>query len=150
MSSETAPRKRRATAVGLAAVLFVSGVAAGIAVDRWVMPERGRSGESRWWERRRPEALAQKYRRRLGLDETQVKAVEEILLRTWTATRQTFAPVEPKVDEIRRRGDDEIRALLRPEQRERFDRMVAEQERRRAAMRRGLNPERKPGSDGDR
>jgi hypothetical protein len=144
MSSETEPRKRRATALGLAALLFITGVAAGMAVARWVMPERGRSGDSRWWERRRPEALAAKYRERLDLDEAQLRSVEEILLRTWTATRKTFAPVEPEVDAIRRRGDDEIRALLRPEQRDRFDRMVVEQERRRAAMRQGLDPGRKP------
>jgi hypothetical protein len=142
------PRKKRALALGLAALLFVTGAAAGAALDRWVMrdgePSGARSRDNRWWQRRRPEALARKYQEELGLDRSQVEAVEEILRRTWTATRRTFAPVEPQVDAIRRRRDDEIRALLREEQRGRFDEMVAEQARRRAAMREGLDLPRRP------
>jgi hypothetical protein len=138
MSSESAPRKKRATALGLSVVLFATGLAAGIAVDRLVLNERGGGRQSRWWERRRPEALAEKYRKKLDLDDAQARSVEEILRRTWTATRKTFAPVEPAVDGIRKQGDDEIRALLRDDQRARFDQMVAEHEARRAAMRNGL------------
>lgn len=133
------PRRRGALALGLAAVLLATGAAGGIAIDRWLVREpEGRSGERRWWERRRPEALAERYRHELDLDETQARAVAEILSRTWTDTRKTFAPVEPQVDAIRRRGDDEIRALLRAEQKTRFEEMVARQEQRRDAMRRGL------------
>lgn len=133
------PGRRGALALGLTVVLLASGAAAGIAIDRWLGREpAGRSGERRWWERRRPEAVAERYRKVLDLDQAQATAVAEILRRTWSETRRTFAPVEPKVDAIRRRGDDEIRALLRPEQRTRFDEMVARQEKRRAAMRRGL------------
>ena len=131
-------RRRGALALGLAAVLLVTGAAAGIAIDRWLVREPGRGGERRWWERRRPEALAGRYRHDLDLDEAQARAVAEILSRTWTETRKTFAPVEPQVDAIRRRGDDEIRALMRPEQRTRFEEMTSRQEQRRAAMRRGL------------
>ncbi len=134
----TEPRRRGALALALAMVLLATGAAAGIATDRWLVRDHGGRGERRWWERRRPEALAERYRRALDLDESQVRAVEDILRRTWTETRETFAPVEPKVDAIRRRGDDDIRALLRPEQKPRFEEMVARQEQRRAAMRRGL------------
>ncbi|HTE53051.1 MAG TPA: hypothetical protein VK698_19495 [Kofleriaceae bacterium] len=136
MASE--PRRKGAMALGLAALLFVTGVASGVAVDRWLVRGSSEQNQRRWWERRRPEALAQRYREELGLDQTQAGAVEQVLRRTWAATRKTFAPVEPEVDAIRRRGDDEIRALLRPEQRKRFEEMVAEQERRRDAMRKGL------------
>lgn len=140
MTTESAPTRRRALAWGLAAALFVSGAAAGAALDRWLGGgERGRSGQGRWWERRRPEALARKFKAELDLDEQQARAVEEILSRTWAGTRKALQPVEPQIDGIRRRGDDEIRALLRPDQRARFDEMVAEQERRRNAMRRGLD-----------
>lgn len=131
-------RRRGALALALAAVLLATGAAAGVAVDRWLVRDQGGRGERRWWERRRPEALAERYRQRLDLDQAQAAAVAEILRRTWTETRKAFAPVEPQVDAIRRRGDDEIRALLRPDQKARFEEMVSRQEQRRAAMRRGL------------
>ncbi len=76
MSSESVPKKKRGMALGLAALLFVTGVVAGVAVDRLVDRDRGRSGE-RGWERRRPEAMARKYRERLDLDEAQARDVEK-------------------------------------------------------------------------
>jgi hypothetical protein len=139
MTTESAPTRKRALAWGLAAALFVSGAAAGAAVDRWLGAGEHRRGEGRWWERRRPEALARKFKDELGLDEAQARAVEAVLVRTWNGTRRALQPVEPQIDAIRRSGDEEIRALLRPEQRARFEEMVAEQERRRAAMRKGLD-----------
>jgi hypothetical protein len=134
MTSESEPAKRRAMALGLALLLFASGAAAGVAADRWMTSAESRPAG------RRPDALVRKYKEELRLDETQARSVEEIVWRTWTDTRRAFAPVEPEVDRIRHRGDDEIRALLRPEQRARFDEMVAEQERRREAFRKGLEP----------
>ncbi|HWM84924.1 MAG TPA: hypothetical protein VNO33_03775 [Kofleriaceae bacterium] len=145
MSTETEPRKKRALALGLTLFLFGTGVVVGVAVDRW-LDRDSRSGDSRRWERRRPEALARKYREKLDLDETQARAVEQSLQRTWGATRRVFEPIEPQVDAIRRRGEGEIRALLRADQVPRFDEMVAEQERRRSAMRQGLDlPSKKDG-----
>lgn len=144
MSSESVARKKRGMALGLAALLFVTGVAAGVAVDRLVDRDRGRSGEGRGWERRRPEAMARKYRARLDLDDAQTARVEAVLRRTWTATREVIAPIDPKIDAIRQQGDREIRALLRPEQATRFDKMVAEQEQRRASMRKGLELRQRP------
>jgi hypothetical protein len=141
MASEREPRRRRWLAVGLAALLFATGVAAGAAGDRWVAPRDGHGGRggAPWWVRHRPEVLARRYREELRLDEAQARAVEAVLGRAWTATRQAFAPVERDVMAIRRRGDDEIRAILRPEQRARFDKIVAEREERRAAIRRQLD-----------
>ncbi len=136
MSSENVPKKKRGMALGLAALLFVTGVAAGVAVDRLV--ERGHSGEGRGWRGRSPEAKARRYRDRLDLDQAQTARVEAVLRRTWTATREVIGPMEPKIDAIRQQGDREIRALLRPEQAARFDQMVADELRRRAEMRKGL------------
>ena len=144
MSSESVPRKKRGMALGLAALLFVTGVATGVAVDRLVDRDRGRSGERGW--QRRPEAMARKYRERLDLDETQVRNVEVVLRRTWTATREAIAPMEPKIDALRQQGDREIRALLRPDQVARFDEMVAQARRRRAAMRKGHDLRERPDS----
>jgi hypothetical protein len=138
MSSERPPGKKRGLALGLAALLFVTGVAAGVAADRWVGGDGGGSAEPRGWHRRRPDALAAKYREELGLDDAQARAVEEILRGTWAATRQVIEPIEPRIDSIRQGGDGQIRALLRGDQIARFDQIVAEHERRRAAMREGL------------
>lgn len=144
MSSESVPKKKRGMALGLAALLFVTGVAAGVAVDRLVDRDRGRSGEGRGWERRRPEAMARKYKARLDLDDAQTARIEAVLRRTWTETREVIAPIDPKIDAIRQRGDREIRALLSPEQAARFDKMVAEQEQRRESMRKGLELRQRP------
>jgi Spy/CpxP family protein refolding chaperone len=144
MSSENVPKKRRGMALGLAALLFVTGVAAGVAVDRLVDRDRARSGEGRGWRGRLPEATARKYRDRLDLDDAQTARVEAVLRRTWTATREVIGPMEPKIDAIRQQGDREIRALLRPEQAARFDEMVADRQRRREEMRKGLDLSERP------
>lgn len=144
MSSENVPKKKRGMALGLAALLFVTGVAAGVAVDRLVERDRGHSGEGRGWRSRSPEAKARKYRDRLDLDQAQTARVEAVLRRTWTATREVIGPMEPKIDAIRQQGDREIRALLRPEQVARFDQMVADELRRRAEMRKGLELRERP------
>lgn len=138
MSSENVPKKKRGMALGLAALLFVTGVAAGVAVDRLVERDRGHGAEGRGWRGRSPEAKARRYRDRLDLDQAQTARVEAVLRRTWTATREVIGPMEPKIDAIRQQGDREIRALLRPEQAARFDEMVADELRRRAEMRKGL------------
>ncbi|HKE16990.1 MAG TPA: hypothetical protein VKB80_19085, partial [Kofleriaceae bacterium] len=135
----------RGMALGLAALLFVSGMAAGVAADRWVAGDRGHGGESRL-SRHRPDVQARRYAERLGLDEAQERKVEEILRRTWTATRKAIEPIDPEVDAIRRRGDGDIRSLLHGDQLRRFDEMVAEQEQRRAAIRKGLDLKRGGGS----
>jgi len=146
MSSESAPHgRKRGMALGLAALLFVSGMAAGVAVDRWVAGAREHGEDSRL-SRHRPEVQARRYAERLGLDEAQERKVEEILRRTWTATRKAIEPIDPEVDAIRRRGDADIRALLRGDQLQRFDDMVTEQEQRRAAIRKGLDLKRDGGS----
>ncbi len=138
MSSESVPKQKRGMALGLAALLFVTGVAAGVAVNRLVARDRGGSSEGRGWRGRLPDAMAHKYKERLDLDDAQAKAVEDVLRRTWTETRETIGPVEPKIDAIRQKGDREIRALLKPEQAARFDEMVTEQQQRRERMRKGL------------
>ena len=104
MSSENVPKKKRGMALGLAALLFVTGVAAGVAVDRLVERDRGHSGEGRGWRGRSPEAKARRYRDRLDLDQAQTARVEAVLRRTWTATREVIGPMEPKIDAIRQRG----------------------------------------------
>lgn len=142
MAIETA--RRRASAIGLAVLLFLLGAAAGIAVDRLAL---GRSGEQ--GERRRhgpPDAddLLQRYRERIGIDDAQAAAIRPILVKRIRQTSGVLERVDPELDAIRRAGDDEVRALLRPEQRPKLDAMRGEFEQRRAEMRRRLRGDEAP------
>jgi hypothetical protein len=74
----------------------------------------------------------------LELDEAQARAVRAILEDRRKAMGAVFARVDPEAEAIRSDADARIRALLEPAQRERFDRQVAEHERRRAEVRRRL------------
>lgn len=137
MTSDTGDR-RRLTALALAALLFLLGAAAGIAVDRLILGAGDGGGERR---RRGPptaEQILERYRERLGLDAGQVAAIRPILERRVRETGGVFERMDPELERIRRAGDDQVRALLRPEQRPRFDQLRAEFEARRAEVRRRL------------
>jgi hypothetical protein len=147
MSSENVPRRKRGLALAMAGLVFVTGMAAGVAVDRLIERGGAHDGERKRWGRR-PEERAAKYRVELGLDDRQARAVEGILRRSWAATRAIIEPIDPQIDAVRRQGDREIRALLRDDQVARFDAIVADQERRRAAFREGVAlPRRKGGGE---
>ena len=143
MASETS--RRRGSAVGLAALLVLIGGAGGVAFDRLVLGARtSDSGEHR---RRGPpdaEQILERYRERLELDADQVTAARPILVKRIRETSAVFERVDPELDAIRRAGDDEVRALLRPEQRPRLDQLRADFESRRAEMRKRLKGEKPP------
>ena len=126
----------RGLALALAAGLFATGVAAGVAVDRLLLdtaeeaPRRGRP--------RSADEMLERYRVRLDLDEAQARAVGEVLRRRFQEAGEVLRRFEPDLDAIRRRANDDVRAVLRPEQHPRFDEIVREQEERRQTMRRRL------------
>lgn len=127
--------RKRAVAALLAAALLLSGVAVGVAVDRLLL---GGGRRASWWVRQQPPAQLEKLRRALELDEAQARAVEEILTRRWGAMAEIFRRMDPELEAIRGRASSEIRAVLTSEQRRRYEDMLAEQERRRAALRERL------------
>jgi hypothetical protein len=59
-------------------------------------------------------------------------------------TSSVLERVDPELDTIRRAGDDEVRALLRPDQRPKLDALRAEFEQRRAEVRRRLRGDKPP------
>ena len=129
--------RRRASAIGLAILLVLIGAAAGIAVDRLLLGA-GEQGERR---RRGPpstEQILERYRQRLGLDPEQVAAIRPILVRRIGETTRVLERVDPELDAIRRAGDHEVRAHLRPEQRPKLDQLRADFDKRRAEMRNRL------------
>ena len=137
-------RRRRALALALAAVLVAIGAAAGVAIDRLAL---GR-GDCEAVDRRGPpdlDELLGRYRDRLGLDAGQAAAVRDILARRWREIGSVLERVDPELDAIRRQADDQVRSLLRPDQRPRLDQLRSEFDARRAAMRsrlRGARPSR--------
>ncbi len=133
MASEA--RRSRLAAWGLSLVLLAVGAAAGVAGDRLLLsrddrgPPRGPPS---------PEEMAARLTDDLELDAAQARAVREILEVRWKAMGAVFERLDPEAEAIRRDADARIRALLGPSQRERFDRRVAEHDRRRAEVRRRL------------
>ena len=134
MASE--PRKGALVALAIAILVLLVGVAGGIALDRLVLGGGGHHHPHGW--RHEPDALIEKYRQRLSLDDGQARKVETILRRRFGEVGQVFERVDPELDRIRDAGDDEVRALLRPDQRAELDRMRAEFAERRAQMRKRL------------
>ncbi len=134
--------RRRASAIGLAALLVLIGAAAGIAVDRLVLGARP-AGEGQRRRHGPPDAdeILGRYRERLDLDAEQVKAVRPILVERLRATSGVFERIDPELDAIRRAGDDRVRALLRPAQLPKLDALRAEFDARRAEMRKRLKGE---------
>lgn len=143
MASETT--RRRGSAVGLAVLLVLIGGAGGVAFDRLVLGARTSDPDEH--RRRGPpdaEQILERYRERLELDADQVAAVRPILVKRIGETSAIFERVDPELDAIRRAGDDEVRALLRPEQRPRLDKLRADFDSRRAEMRKRLKGEKPP------
>lgn len=143
MAIDGAPR--RAAAAGLAALLLLIGAAGGVAFDRLVLGARS-PGEA---ERRPhgppdPEQILARYRERLALDGEQVKAIRPILVERMRQTSAILERVDPELDGVRRAGDAQVRALLRPEQQRKLDELRAEFEARRADVRRRLRGESPP------
>ena len=131
-----ARRPGRWMALAIAAALLGTGLAAGVAVDRLLLGgDQERRGRPRG-----PEDLLERYRERLDLDDEQARAVGEILRRRWGEAQEVARRFEPEMDAIRQRANDEVRALLRPEQQPAFDEIVRQQEERRAAIRRRRAP----------
>jgi hypothetical protein len=136
------PPRRVLAAVGVVAALLAIGFAAGFAVSRWLPgPPPPRDERSR-----EPEAQAHRMAEELGLDSGQAAALVPILDRRWRASAAILSRVDPEMETVRAKANDEIRALLTtPAQRQRFEKSVAEHEARRDAMRKRLALPPEPG-----
>ena len=77
--------------------------------------------------------MFEKMRRELELDERQAAEVRKILDETRNEYRALRSEARPRFDAIRQSARTRIRALLTPEQQQRFDARVAEMDARRNA-----------------
>src|SRR6266850_1345444 len=73
----------------------------------------------------------QKMQRDLSLTEDQTKSVSAILDETRNEYRALRAELRPRFEEPRQKARTKIRALLTPEQQQKFDAMVAQQDAQR-------------------
>ncbi len=117
-----APRKWMWVVLGLT---LLSGVGLGVALDRLVldpaMESRGQShdrGEHRM-------RYVQRLERELGLSPEQKVQLEEALEAHGDKARECRDDARSEYAKLRERFRDDVRALLTPEQRDRFDEMLA-------------------------
>ena len=82
-------------------------------------------------DRNAPHDRFEKMRRDLNLTEDQTKSVSTILDETRNEYRSLRAELRPRFEEPRQKARTRIRALLTPEQQQKFDAMVAQQDAQR-------------------
>jgi len=75
-----------------------------------------------------PHERMEKLRRDLSLTDEQMKSVSVILDETRNEYKQLKTELKPRFDEPRQKARTRIRALLSPEQQQKFDAMVAQQD----------------------
>jgi Spy/CpxP family protein refolding chaperone len=135
---------KRRVAMGMALLLMAVGAAAGVAADRHFVRPMGGPGGGPPWGPPGHERILELYRKELNLSPEQARAAAEVVATRWRAVKEIFASVDPQADAIRREADDEIRALLTPQQRVRFEELVVEAARRRAEVRQRFEAMREP------
>jgi Spy/CpxP family protein refolding chaperone len=107
--------KSRAWAVGLLIAVAVAGFAAGAATEGWVVRHRrggDRGGYSGYLTHE------------LNLSAAQHDSIAAILRRHRAELHAIFLTIRPQVDSARTRISDEIRAVLTPEQRPAYQKLL--------------------------
>lgn len=125
---------------------FVAGAAVGVAGDRTIEHRRPTS--------RAPRSPLDRMSRDLDLTAAQRAAFDTILENRQKQMRQLFAPIQPQMDSLMALGKvvrdsthEQLRRVLTPEQRARFDKMHEEMKKRGADARRRGDRDREPGPD---
>ncbi|MDQ5839037.1 MAG: hypothetical protein M3379_19845 [Acidobacteriota bacterium] len=110
--------------------VFALGCLSGVALDgayRLRAAGRDRAGEH---GRRGGQDIFERMRSDLSLTDEQARQVKTVLDETRDEFRTLSAECRPRYDAIRQKGRERIRALLTPEQQQRFDAKVAERDAR--------------------
>jgi len=123
----------RAKVIAAVLAIFALGCVTGAALDSAYRLRA--AGTRRGPEPRRD--FFEELQRNLNLDARQSSEVRAIVDETREDYRQLRTEVRPRYDALRRDGRARIRALLTPEQQQKFDRMIAERDARRDADERG-------------
>ena len=130
--------KRHLLAGLLASVLFTLGMATGVGLECLFREARYEKGGPLT-----PEDIVETMCDRLDLTDEQEEVIEKVIARRWVMMADIFKQVDPQIDAVRRQVNDEIRPVLSPEQRRRFDALVTTQEKRRTSIRKELDDQRR-------
>lgn len=124
-------RGRTLLKIWLAVVgVFALGCVTGISLDS-VYRLRAGNGRQEARGRRDKEEVFERMKRDLDLNDQQAAQIRAILEQTRDEYRQLRAEVRPRYDSVRQTARNRIRALLTPEQQQKFDAKTAERDARR-------------------
>jgi len=76
------------------------------------------------------EFIVTRLNRELSLDSAQLEQLRTIVGETHAEIRNVRKEYRPQIDEVIKRSQDKVRAILRPEQLETFNKLVAERQKR--------------------
>ncbi|HVF42485.1 MAG TPA: hypothetical protein VM936_05725 [Pyrinomonadaceae bacterium] len=143
--SETTARARpggaRAKVIAAALAVFVLGCVTGAALDSaYRLRAAGRPRTPHGQQGR--DDFFKSLQKNLDLDARQTEQIRGVIDETRAGYRQLQTEVSPRYDALRRDGRARIRALLTPEQQQKFDRMTAERDARRQSEERREGEER--------
>jgi Spy/CpxP family protein refolding chaperone len=132
VSTPVSPRRVWVLATVALVLAFVAGGLAGAAWERWDHQQERRSERGRGGRH-----IGERMKERYGLSDEQARRVEAIVQRRRPRVDSLMATVQPRIRAMYDSTSAEIRVLLTPEQRVKFDRDRA---RRRREHRRGPTP----------
>jgi Spy/CpxP family protein refolding chaperone len=110
--------------------VFVLGCVTGVSLDSVYRLQGGNEGQG-MRSGRDKDKLFERMKSDLGLNEQQAAQVRVILDQTREEYRQLRSEVRPRYDAVRQNARTKIRALLSPEQQQKFDAQMAERDARR-------------------
>ena len=110
--------------------VFALGCVTGVSLDS-VYRLRAGNGRPEVRGRRDKEEVFERMKRDLDLNDQQAAQIRAILEQTRDEYRQLRAEVRPRYDGVRQTARTRIRALLTPEQQQKFDAKIAERDARR-------------------
>jgi hypothetical protein len=113
-------------------LVFLLGAAGGALVTHMIHEarlERFISGGHRM----REDVIVERLTKKLDLDSRQQGEVGAIIHETHDSIRQVRSRVHPQIEALLTAGQDRIKTVLRPDQREKFDKIIAERKQREAS-----------------
>ena len=133
----------RAKVIAAALAVFVLGCVTGAALDSaYRMRAAGPRRPTHRQQGR--DDFFNSLQKNLDLDARQAEQIRAVIDETREGYHQLQTEVSPRYDALRRDGRTKIRALLTPEQQQKFDQMIAERDARRQEERRDGEERGKP------
>ncbi len=111
-------------------LIFILGVTCGTLVTHMIYKARIETIISGGPEMRE-EHLVKRLSRKLGLDSQQREQIKAILDETQSEMRLVRKQLQPQIEDILEKGQVKIRQILRPEQQEKYEKIITERKERR-------------------